>query len=240
MKAVILAAGVGSRIRPLTDTLPKPLLPVGDDTVMGMMIRGLQSVMIQDVAVVTGYRQQQIKDYLQQNFPDLHFEYIHNDLFDKTNTGYSLLLAKSWIGESAFIKFDGDVVFEPEVLQKLVNSSHENCLTIDTHINLAAEEVKVVLDQEGKILKVGKKLSPQESAGESIGIEKVGRKTGIEFLNILDDLMKNQENYQQYYDDTYTTLVKKGHSFHAIDITGLKWVEIDTHEDYQKAQNFFS
>jgi len=239
MKAIILAAGVGSRIRPLTDNTPKSLLKVGDKTILERMITNIEDVEMTEVIVITGYLEEQIKEFIREKFPHLNVTYIKNEKYDQTNTGYSLLLTKEAVGDDDFVKFDADVVFEKAILEQLVKSSHSSALCIDKNINLEAEEVKVECDKDGNVLKVGKKLPPQTAAGESIGIEKISKDAAKVLFAELEDLMKDQANHQQYYDDSYTTLVEKGIPFGAVDITGLKWVEIDTHEDYKKAQELF-
>lgn len=239
MKAVILVAGIGSRIRPLTDNTHKALLKVGDKSILQAMVENLISFDIREIALITGYRVEEIKEFMSKTFPDLNPTYIHNEKYLDTNTGYSVLLAKDFVGDDSFLKFDGDVVFERDVLKKLIENESENCLTIDTNINLEAEEVKVELDEQGNILKVGKTLDPHTSDGESIGIEKMGPEAGKAFFAELEKLMQDEANWKQYYDDSYTTLVDQGFPFAAVDITGLKWVEIDTHEDYAKANELF-
>lgn len=239
MKAIILAAGVGSRIRPLTDNKPKSLLDINGETILERMIENIISVGIEEVIVITGYLEEQIKRFIGKKFPDLTVHYKKNDLYEKTNTGFSLLSTRDLVGDDPFIKFDADVVFEPEVLRKLVENPFDTALCIDRNINLEAEEVKVITDNEGKVIQVGKKLDPHKSSGESIGIEKIGKDAAKVLFDELSNLMKNKENWQEYYDDSYTTLVNRGVAFGAVDITGLKWVEIDTHEDYKKALEMF-
>jgi len=118
LKAIILAAGVGSRIRPLTDNCPKSLLKIGDYTILEMMISHLQSSGINDVVIVLGYLQQQIKDYIAGNFPDVNVQFVINEHYETTNTGYSLMLTESFVKDCDFIKFDADVVFEKSILNK--------------------------------------------------------------------------------------------------------------------------
>lgn len=239
MKAVILVAGIGSRIRPLTDNNHKTLLKVAGKEILAQMLENLEAVGITDVAFITGYRVEQVTNFVKENFPKINATFIHNDKYLDTNTGYSVLLARDFVGDEPFLKFDGDVVFEKAVLEKLLNNEFENCLCIDTNINLEAEEVKVRLDENGQALEVGKGIDPHTASGESIGIEKLGGKGAQMFFSELEELMKDQANWKRYYDDTYTTLVEKGIPFGAADITGLKWVEIDTHEDYAKANTIF-
>jgi len=239
MKAILLAAGVGSRIRPLTNDKPKSLIDVNGKSILQRMLENVEDVGIKDVIVITGYREEQLKDFINQNFPNLNVTFKKNEIYEQTNTGYSLLLTKELVGEDDFIKFDADVVFEQEVLRKLIKSPYETALCIDRNINLEAEEVKVITGSDGKVLEVGKKLDPHKSSGESIGIEKISKTAAKLLFAELDSLMQDKANWQEYYDDSYTTLVNQGVPFAAVDITGLKWVEIDTHEDYKKALEMF-
>ena len=240
MKAILLAAGIGSRIRPLTDDKPKSLLDVNGRTILFNMIENVQAVGMNEVIVVTGYLEEILKAYITENFPSLSVTFIRNEKYLDTNTGYSLLLTREAVGDDSFIKFDADVIFERSVLEKLVNHEAETALLIDRNINLEAEEVKAITTPEGRVLKVGKKLNPHESTGESIGIEKIGKEAAKVLYAELGSLMQDQSNWKEYYDDSYTTLVERGVPFHAVDITGHRWVEIDTHEDYAKAKELFT
>ena len=128
MKAVILAAGVGSRIKPMTDNCPKCLLKVGDYTILEMMISHIQNCGINEVVFVLGYLQEQIKDYVKAKFPDLDAYFVTNDRYAETNTGFSLMLAKDLIKGATFVKFDADVVFDEQILKKLIECEYANCL----------------------------------------------------------------------------------------------------------------
>ncbi|HVZ58952.1 MAG TPA: phosphocholine cytidylyltransferase family protein [Patescibacteria group bacterium] len=239
MKAIILTAGIGSRIRPLTDDKPKSLLEVNGAPILKNMLSNIQASGISEVIVITGYLEDMINSYISQNFPNLKVTYVRNEKYLDTNTGYSLMLAKDAVAGDSFIKFDADVMFEKAILEKLIQSSYETALCLDKNINLEAEEVKAIATPDGKVLEVGKKLDPTKAAGESIGIEKIGPHAGRLLFAELEKLMKDQANWKEYYDDSYTTLVNQGVPFGVVDITGLKWVEIDTHDDYQKALSIF-
>lgn len=240
MKVVLLAAGVGSRIRPLTDDKPKSLLEVNGISILERMLTNVRNVGLKDVVVITGYLEDQLKNFINEKFSDLNVSFIRNDVYEETNTGYSLLLTKDFVNGDSFIKFDADVIFEEEVLRKLINSPFQTALCIDTNIHLDKEEVKVITDEDGMVLEVGKKLDPSKCKGESIGIEKISSEAGKLLFEELGKLMKDKNNWKEYYDDSYTTLVNQGVEFGAVDITGLKWVEIDTHEDYDRAKQIFS
>jgi len=239
MKAVILAAGVGSRMRSFTGTTHKTLLKIGNKTILEMMIDTIQSVRIREIAIVTGHLEEQIKHFVEQRFPSLNVCFVRNEKYKTTNTGYSLMLAKNFAYKSDFVKFDADVVFEKEILQRLIQNTFPNCLCVDTHIHLASEEVKVKVNEQSAVLQVGKKIPPKEASGESIGIEKISKNASIQLFSLLEKLMQNEKNYQEYYDDSYTTLVTQGIPFYAVDVSGFKWVEVDTIEDYLLAEKLF-
>ena len=237
MKAIILAAGVGSRIRPLTDNCPKSLLKIGDKTILEMMITHLQDCDIDEIIFVTGYLENKIKEYVEKNFPNIKAHFVLNKKYAETNTGFSLLLTKELVQDSDFIKFDADVVFDQEILKKLIACQYENALCIDKNIHLDAEEIKVIIDDENKILKASKTVDPKKAVGESIGIEKIGKNTAKILFKELEEMMKDEKNHQEYYEAAYERLIEKGINFHALDITGSKWVEIDTKEDFDLAEN---
>lgn len=231
---------MGSRIRPLTDNCPKSLLKVDGKTILEMMISHLQDCGINEVVFVLGYLQEQIKDFVKANFPDLKARFITNERYAETNTGFSLLLAKDLIDDSPFIKFDADVVFDKEILKNLIASEYENCLCIDRHINLDAEEIKVLVDENNRITKVSKRVDPKVAIGESIGIEKISNETAKLLFAELELMMQNEKKHQEYYEAAYARLMEKKVLFYALDISGLRWAEIDTKEDFATAKKIFN
>lgn len=237
MKAIILAAGIGSRIKPLTDNCPKSLLRVGEHTILEKMISHIQDCKITEIIFVLGYLQEQIKEYVTTNFPELHATFITNEKYSETNTGFSLMLTKNFINGSPFIKFDADVVFDKAILEKLIACEHTNCLCVDKNINLDAEEIKVIINSDNRVIKASKTVNPNDAVGESIGIEKIDSVTARKLFSELETMMKDDKNHQEYYEGAYERLIDKNVPFHALDITGFEWTEIDTIEDYVKAKS---
>jgi choline kinase len=240
MKSVILAAGVGSRIRPLTDNCPKSLLKVGGHTILEMMISHIRDCGITDIVFVLGYLQEQIKDYVAQNFPELNAHFITNEQYATTNTGFSLMLARDLVDGSSFIKFDADVVFDKTILRQLISCDHDNALCIDKNIQLDAEEIKVIIRENNRVVKASKTVNPKEAIGESIGIEKISADTAIQLFAELEIMMQDTQNHQEYYEAAYERLIEKDVPFYALDISDLKWIEIDTQEDFISAEKIFS
>ncbi|MDB4191712.1 phosphocholine cytidylyltransferase family protein [Gammaproteobacteria bacterium] len=240
MKAIILAAGVGSRIRPLTDNCPKSLLKINGKTILEMMLSHIKICGINEVIFVLGYLQDQIKDYVKTQFPDLIVHFITNEKYEVTNTGYSLMLTKDFVKNSTFIKFDADVVFDINILKTLIASEYGNCLCIDKNINLDAEEIKVIIKDDNRVVKASKTVNPLDAIGESIGIEKISGETAHTLFNNLELMMKDEQYHQEYYEAAYERLIEKDIPFYALDISGLRWTEIDTKEDFMLAGKIFS
>ncbi|NIA68832.1 phosphocholine cytidylyltransferase family protein [Pelagibius litoralis] len=239
-KAVILAAGVGSRIRPLTDDCPKSLLSVAGTPILERMIRNCQSCGISEFVLVLGYLEERIRRFVDDTFPELQITFVVNDKYTRTNTGYSLMLTERAIGGSDFIKFDADVVFDPSILRRLIDSDFQNALCIDRDIQLDAEEVKVIIDDQLRILQASKTVDPKTALGESIGIEKISAETAKLLFAELTLMMADDAHQQDYYEAAYERLMAQGTAFHALEITDLNWTEIDTHDDFATANSLFS
>lgn len=239
-KAVILAAGVGSRIRPLTDDCPKSLLMVAGKPILERMIHNCMDCGISEFIIVLGYMEEHIRRFVSEVFPELLVTYVVNDRYEETNTGYSLMLAKKAVGKASFIKFDADVVFDPEILRRLIASAAPNVLCMDRDIQLDAEEVKVIVDDNLLVLQASKTIDPKTAFGESIGIEKICSKSAKLLFSELTLAMGQPGRLQDYYEATYEWLITRGTNFLALDITGLKWTEIDTHDDFAAANKTFN
>ena len=108
MKAIILAAGMASRLRPLTDHKPKCLLEIGKQCLLGRAIEGLIFNGIREVVIVTGYLQEQIIEFVQGHYPDLKVEYIYNEKYASTNNIYSLWLTKDKIRGERILLLDSE------------------------------------------------------------------------------------------------------------------------------------
>ena len=205
-----------------------------------MMLSHIKTCGINEVIFVLGYLQDQIKNYVKTKFPDLIVQFVTNEKYEVTNTGYSLMLTKDFVKNSTFIKFDADVVFDITILKTLIASEYDNCLCIDKNINLDAEEIKVIIKDDNRVVKASKTVNPLDAIGESIGIEKISGETAHTLFNDLELMMKDEQYHQEYYEAAYERLIEKDVPFYALDISGLRWTEIDTKEDFMLAGKIFS
>ena len=171
MKAVILAAGIASRLRPLTDTTPKCLLKVGERCLLQRAFDALLQNGFREFVIVTGYRQQQIVNFLEAHYPALEVTFIYNEKYASTNNIYSLWLTRPYVDKEDILLLDSDILFDPQIVAKLLGYGQADALALNHH-TLGEEEIKVIADNDGKVLEISKTCSISRAIGESIGIQK--------------------------------------------------------------------
>lgn len=237
--AVILAAGIGSRLSPLTDKSAKSLLSVGGSVILERLIRNCLSCGMSQFVLVLGHRADEVKQFVDKTFRGIRVTYVINDRYRDTNTGYSLMLASTVVGTAEFIKFDADVVFDTKVLRALIDKDLPDLLCINRNIAAADDAVKVIADNEMRVTEIGKSVDPETAIGESVGIEKISAVTGPLLFAELKGMMETAAHAQDDYEAAYARLVDKGIPFHVLDITGMKWTGIDTAEDFSAANAMF-
>jgi choline kinase len=235
MKAVILAAGIASRLRPLTDNTPKCLLKVGEKNILELSIENLLANNLREIIIITGYLENQIRDFMKVRFPQLKISYILNKLYSATNNIYSLWLAKDAVLGDDMLMMDSDIVFDEHIISKLMDSGYKNCLALKRH-DLHDEEIKVKADLKGRVVEIGKAVNPSEAAGESIGIEIFGEDTLAVLYKILDRMIVAEKNVNEFYESAFQELVNIGNDLYIVDSSEYSCMEIDTESDLRIAE----
>ncbi len=238
MKAVILAAGIASRLRPLTNSTPKCLLHVGEKKILELTIDNILANDITDIIIVTGYLEQQIKDFVTANYPLLQVNYIYNDVYSSTNNIYSLWLTKDSVLGDEMLLMDSDIVFDQDIIRKLLDSGYENCLALKRHA-VGEEEIKVKADADGGVLEISKEVKPKEALGESIGIEKFGADTVEKLFAILDHQILVEKKVDIFYEAAFQELISSREDIFVVDVTEFVCMEIDTSLDLEVAGKLF-
>jgi len=234
LQAIILAAGLSKRLRPLTDNTPKCLLKVGGKTILEMTIDNVLKSGVRDFVMVTGYRENMIKDFISQKYPDLSIKYITNSDYENNNNSYSLWMTKDYISGDCIL-LDSDILFDFRIISKLLESEHSDCLAVNTNHLLGVEEIKVIVDSTNKILHIGKELDPSNSFGESIGIEKFSHEFFRALGVVLERKIVKEKNVNEFYEKSFQELYDSGNAMFAIDVSEYKSMEIDFPEDLQRA-----
>jgi len=239
MKAVILAAGVASRLRPLTNHTPKCLLKVSSKNILELTIENLLDNKISEIIIVTGYLENKIRDFIDLRFPELNITIIYNEFYNSTNNIYSLWLAKNALNGEDMLLMDSDIVFNSQIIKKLCSSGKKNCLALKRH-DLSDEEIKVKIDKKGRVLEIGKEVKISEAAGESVGIELFGREVIPALFNIIDRKVNVEKNVNQFYEAAFQELITSSHEIYIVDISEYFSMEIDTAEDLRLAGELYN
>ncbi len=135
MKALILAAGFGNRMRPLTNTVHKTLLSINGEAIIDRIVSGLLENGITRAVVVTGYRVDDLVSHLEASFPDVEFEFVHNPRYQETNNIYSMALAFEQIEiDDDILLIESDLIFTPEVIKRAINSPHANVALVSPYM----------------------------------------------------------------------------------------------------------
>jgi choline kinase len=239
MIGVILAAGMAKRLRPLTDTKPKCLLEVGGRTLLERTVRAMQQAGISEFVVVTGYRADQIKTFLEQiksldNLVNPTFHFLHNADYEHNNNIYSLWMAGEFVRGKEFLLMDSDILCDPAAVARIAHEP-ESALALNRH-ECGEEEIKVIVDADGHITEISKVCSIQDAIGESVGIEKMTADYSTALYKELDQMIVKEGLIDVFYERCFERLIPQGHTFKVVDTTDYFSYELDTPEDFQRAQ----
>ncbi len=232
MTGVILAAGIALRLRPLTEALPKSLLPVGGKPLLQRSLEALSYAGIERCVIVTGYLCEMIEDFVTTLHPTIEVEFIHNPAFAETNNNYSLWLTRPAVSGDEIVLLDADILFHHDILTRLLSSAHADALVMRTTTSLGHEEIKCELDRDGAVVRIGKHLDPKKAAGESLGIEKFSAAVAARLF----DVLAHRHVYDEFYEASFQELIDEGVRIYAVDSGGLPCVEIDTADDLAAAE----
>ncbi len=241
MIGMVLAAGAGRRLRPYTDTLPKALVPVdGETTILDIALANLAEVGLTDVAVVVGYRAEAVesRQAALEARHGVRLTLVHNDKAEEWNNCYSLWLARDHFAQGALL-VNGDTVHPVSIERTLLAAREQDgaagiLLALDDQKSLADEEMKVVVDEAGRMRRITKLMDPAEATGEYIGATLIEASAAEALATALEATW--QRDPDLYYEDGYQTLVDTGGEVGVAPIGVVSWVEVDNHDDLAKAR----
>ena len=234
MKAIVLAAGQGKRLLPLTENLPKSLLKVGDQTIIEHILDRLVKCDINETLIVVGHEEKKIKQKIGKIYKGMKINYISNPIYHKTNNIYSLWLAKE-TAKDGFVLINGDDIFNVRILDNIIRCVHKDAGVIDDSVTDLPEEAMKVTIHQGIIKEVSKKVPKEKIHGDAIGIYKFSTEGSKKFFEEIEKFISRDET-NVFYLHAMTNLAK-AHDIHAISTKNMSWFEIDDHNDLEKAQD---
>ena len=236
MIGVILAAGMAKRLRPLTDTKPKCLLKVGEHTLLERTVDAMRQAGIQEFLVVTGYRGEIISSFLEgyARTSKVSFTFLDNTDYEHNNNIYSLWMACQKVRGNEFLLMDSDILCDPAAVVRIAQEQ-TSALAVNRH-ELGEEEMKVVVDADNRITEISKTCRPEDAMGESVGIEKITADYCEALARELDQMILQEGLIDIFYERAFERLIPQGHTFKVVDTTHYFSYELDTPEDFQRAQ----
>jgi choline kinase len=232
MKAIILAAGVGKRLWPITQHRPKCLIELGGKTLLGRYLEALEHAGIKQVVIVVGYKQDMIKAAVAAEAFSGEVCYLTNEQFRRGSIT-SLWMARTEMTDDVVI-MDADVLFPPLLLRKLLGSSSRTALLLDETVRQQTEECMAVV-RGGRVIALTKSMPSEfDFAGEGVGFLKVSRLDLDDLLGSLKGPIERGELDMEYEDGLREFFATAHVGFERIG--GMPWMEIDFPEDVVRAE----
>lgn len=236
MKAVILAAGVGKRLKPITNTLPKGLIEIGGESLLEYSFDALKENGIREVIIVTGFFSEAIKQRFEKEYRGLKINYVLNKEYYKTGSMYSLSKAKDRIN-GEIVLLESDLLYDSKAIGILLNSNFKDCILV-AELSGSDDEVYVCVDDNQRIIELGKNIADENkknAIGELVGISRFSR----EFLSKL--FKRAEEDYEKgklnsHYEECVFATSKLGNPVYAVLCKDLAWIEIDNENDLKRAK----
>lgn len=234
MKAVILAAGLCSRIRQVTKGLPKCLLRFGDRTILDYQIDSLFDAGISSLAIVVGYGKEHIMDHVANRHPEKSgaISFIENPRFAFTNNIYSLWLARDWVGVNDFICLNADVLYHPNIILPAVTTQAAISVIID---EAWRDETMKVIIRDGKVLAMSKAIPRQQHSGTYVNITTFSRRVCQPLFAAMGALIA-EGRVNEFFNVAVERLIARGIRVSFTKTEGLPWAEVDDPGDLWYAQ----
>lgn len=232
MKAIILAAGVGKRLWPVTQHKPKCLIELGGRTLLSRYFEALAGVGIARAVLVVGHRQEMIRAAVETSRDGVEVRYLVNEQYHRGSIS-SLWLARAELDEDVVI-MDADVLFHPEVLRRLIGSSFPTALLLDETVIQRTEECMAVV-RGGRVVALTKQVpSGYDFAGEGVGFLKVRRADAEPLIESVKAWVDRGEWQMEYEDALREFFARVWVGYERIG--GLPWIEVDFPDDVARAE----
>ena len=237
MIGLVLAAGAGRRLQPLTDDLPKTLLTIdGERTILDIALANLKQAGLEDIAVVTGFAAHRIDERKQALEQDhgVNLELVFNDKAEEWNNAYSLWIAREQLRGGAIL-VNGDTV-HPASVEETVLAARGPAIVLaaDTEKALGEEEMKLHVTDDGFMDRINKALDPTSARGEYIGVTLIEPEAAEPLADSLEATWKRDPGL--YYEDGYQEFADRGGRIGIASIGDVPWVEVDDHADLARAR----
>jgi choline kinase len=231
--AVILAAGVGRRLSPFTETSPKCLLSVGEKSLLERMLGSLAEVSVREAILVVGHLKEAITDRFGASFAGIGLRYIENPEYHRGSIR-SLFCARHELHEDSIL-MDADVLFPTEILARLLSAPTPSAFCLDEAFEESGEEMKLYARRD-RVVAISRKppALAYDRVGEGVGFMKVGASHGPALSGVVDEMVR--AGFDGDYEEAIDRFLGQA-SVGWVPVGGLPWTEIDFPEDLDRARN---
>ncbi len=235
MKALILAAGLGSRLAPITNNIPKSLVPVNGKPILFKQLDNLICNGISDITIVSGYKADILKKSVNEHYKNIRI--IESVDYASTNNMYSAYIARKAVENSDFLMMNADVFFDESVISELL-AFDISANAVVTDIGNYIEESMKVVENEGRLIKISKTIKPEEALGSSIDVYKFSAEGGNAFFAKCAEYIEQKRELKMWSEVALNDIFDQI-EFKACPLKG-RWLEIDNHDDLAAAEKIFA
>ncbi len=235
MKAVILAAGRGTRIEAETHGRPKCLLAFGNRTILDHQIEGLWAAGVSRIGIVVGHKGHQIVEHIGRTFSDKldSFRFIYNPAFAATNNIYSLWLAREWVGSDDFFCLNADVLCHPDVFLPAIAAEEPAVMIVDPEWR---DETMKVIIRDGNVMRMSKSISRADFSATYIGITRFSTRVTRALFDEIGAMVA-EGRVNEFFNAAVQRMVDSGLRVGFSSTQGLPWAEIDDPTDLRFARS---
>lgn len=234
MKALILAAGMGTRLKPVTNYKPKCMVEVNGTPIIFKQIDNLRKNDINDITVVAGYKSAMLKAALDEYYPFVNM--ITNNEHESTNNMYSAYLAQHKFIDSSFLLMNGDVFFDDIIITELLSDRYIDSIVVEKGVYIE-ESMKVKLNGD-RISRISKQIPRSEAYGVSIDVYKFSSEGSRAFFQKMAEYIEIKKDLKQWTEVALNDILSEV-QFKPCLLKG-RWMEIDNHDDLKKAEDIFA
>jgi choline kinase len=234
MKALILAAGLGSRLAPITNDIPKSLVSVNGQPILMKQIANLHENGITDITIVSGYKAAVLEKAVHNKYPEIKI--IESVDYNTTNNMYSAYLAKNAMNGEGFLMMNADVFYDSSVIKALLECEASDAIVTD--IGRYIEESMKVVENSGRLTEISKSISEENALGASIDVYKFSKNGAAAFFDKCAEYIEKKRELKMWSEVALNDILDTV-PFKACPLVG-RWFEIDNHDDLAYAEKLFS
>jgi len=231
VKAIIMAAGIGSRLQSVIGDTPKSLIMAGGETLIARMVRILKSRNVTDITVITGYKKEHIHRILGPQV-----KYFDNPLYAVTNSITSLWLAKELLTDDVIL-MNADLYVEEKIIDIALAQTRSVVMLSDSS-RIEDADFRFGVDGD-RIVKTGNKLSNHDTDCEYVGIVRIDKGFVAKFKMRLEHMIKNAD-FRNWWEGVLYSFIDDGMTIYHEDVIGTFWTEVDHDGDYQRLNNWLA